>query len=83
MRHLRVALNGIIAAIDSSDVATKYIQTRLNPANTFASSEPAYLFERNTDFITGLRDPALPDFTKLNKVDQKQYIKELATLPQP
>ncbi|MEM8559735.1 MAG: hypothetical protein AAGG50_18090 [Bacteroidota bacterium] len=77
MRHLRIALDGIITAIDSGDVKTKYINTAVNPADTFASYEPASLFNRNTSFVSGFSDTTSPDFTRLSRPDQEQYIKTL------
>mmetsp|Transcript_31028 Transcript_31028/g.100013 ORF Transcript_31028/g.100013 Transcript_31028/m.100013 type:complete len:366 (-) Transcript_31028:350-1447(-) len=75
MRHFNIALNGILTAIDSDDVATTYVKSDCNPANTLASYEPAQLFERNTKFMTGHYSG--PDFTTLSRPDEAQYITNL------
>jgi hypothetical protein len=67
-------MNGIIAALDSSDVICKYIRTKINPANSFTSPEPAAAFRRNTAFVCGTRDPALPAFTTLRGEALADYL---------
>ena len=58
-------MNGILAALGSSDVICKYIRTKIHLADSFTSPELAAAFRRNTAFVCGTRDPALPDFTTL------------------
>ena len=70
-------MNGILAAEDSYDVICKYIRSKINPANTFTSPEAGALFRRNAAFITGQRDPTLPDFTTLKDAALKQYLDSL------
>ena len=77
MRHFRIAMNGILAAEDSYDVICKYIRSKINPANTFTSPEAGALFRRNAAFISGQRDPTLPDFTTLKDAALKQYLDSL------
>ena len=67
-------MNGILAALDSSDVICKYICTKINPANSFTSPEPATAFRCNTAFVCGTRDPTLPDFATLRGEALQTYL---------
>ena len=53
-RHIRIALNVLVTALDSKDIQLRWVDSQGNVADIYCASESAARLRRNLDVILGI-----------------------------